>query len=196
MLSQSSSYDCIVVGAGISGLAAAYAMLQRGANVLLIEARAEAGGSIRSERTTEGYVVENGPNTVVSKDPALLEHFAELGIADVRLRAERAGAKRYVVKDGKPVLLPNSPPTLLATPLLPLASKLRILAEPLLPRATTPDESVATFFARRLGSELMEQFIDPFVAGIYAGDRTACRYNPRSRRCGKPNSAAAALYSE
>lgn len=163
------TYDCIVVGAGIGGLSAAYALHQRGANVLVIEAREAPGGSMRSEQV-EGYTLENGPNTVVARGSLLQEHFAHLGIAEQKLTADRRGARRYVVKNDEPMLLPSSPPTLITTPLLSPAAKLRLLIEPFVPRSTTPDESVAAFFARRLGSELMEQFIDPFVAGVYAGN--------------------------
>lgn len=165
----SANYDVIVVGAGISGLAAAYALHQRGARVLVLEARAAPGGSIRSEQS-DGFVVENGPNTVVSRDALLWQHFTELGIEQDRVTADRSSGKRYIVLHGKPTLIPTSPPALVQSNLLSLRAKLRMLAEPLLPRAVTPDESVAAFFARRLGSEPMQQLVDPFVAGIYAGD--------------------------
>ncbi len=166
---DSVDYDVIVVGAGISGLAAAYALHQRRANVLVLEARATPGGSIRSEQS-DGFVVENGPNTVVSRDPLLWQHFAELGIEADRLTADRRSGKRYIVLHGKPTLIPTSPPALVQSKLLSVKAKLRMLAEPLLPRAVTPDESVAAFFARRLGSEPMQHLVDPFVSGIYAGD--------------------------
>lgn len=163
------TYDCIVVGAGISGLSAAYELHRRGARLLVVEAQNEPGGSMRSERTSEGFVLENGPNTVVSRDPALDQHLSDLGIAEERIAAERTGARRYIVLQGKPQLIPMSPPALLKTPLLSTPAKLRVLAEPLLPRAVTPDESVKMFFARRLGPEVANHLLDPFVSGVYAG---------------------------
>ncbi len=163
-------YDCIIIGAGLSGLSAAYALHKRGRSVLLIEASSRVGGALGSERTAEGFVLEHGPNTVVSNDPALWAHFAELGIGEQRITARSSAKKRYILKNGRPEAIPMGPGALLGTPLLPLSSKFRMLAEPLLPRASTNDETVATFFARRLGPEPMQQLVDPFVSGVYAGD--------------------------
>jgi oxygen-dependent protoporphyrinogen oxidase len=164
------TYDCIIVGAGISGLSAAYELSRRGADLLLVEARDEPGGSMRSEHAAEGFVLENGPNTVVSSDPAMDQHFADLGIAEQRIVADRRGARRYVLLNGQLELIPTSPGAFFQSPLLSTSGKLRLLAEPLLPPAATPDESVATFFTRRLGSELANHLIDPFVSGVYAGN--------------------------
>lgn len=164
------SYDVVIVGAGISGLSAAYELHRRGADVLVVEAREEVGGAIRSERTSDGFVVENGPNTVVSRSAELEQHLEDLGIAEQRVVANRHGARRFVFLNGQPELLPSSPPTFLRSPVLSPWGKLRLLAEPFLPKAATADESVATFFARRLGPELVENIIDPFVSGVYAGD--------------------------
>lgn len=164
------AYDCIIIGAGMSGLSAAYALHKHGRDVLVIEASSHVGGALGSERTPEGFVLEHGPNTVVSNDPALWAHVDELGIADQRLTARSSAKKRYILKNGRPEAIPMGPGGLIGTPLLPFASKLRLLAEPLLPRARTSDETVATFFARRLGPEPMKQLVDPFVSGVYAGD--------------------------
>ncbi len=167
------NYDAIVVGAGISGLSAAYALYQRGMSVLVVEARDTVGGSIRSERTAEGFVLEHGPNTVVSKDPVLWEHFAGLGIASQRLVADRRSGRRFVLINGQLELLPTSPPAFFASKVLSTRGKLRLLAEPFLPRTRMPDESIASFCTRRLGSEAAQRMVDPFVSGVYAGDPSA-----------------------
>lgn len=164
------TYDYIVVGAGISGLSAAYELHKRGASVLVVDPRDEVGGSIRSERTAEGFAVEHGPNTVVNKEPELWQHFEELGIAEERLVADRQGARRYLVLDGKLELIPTAPPAFLTSKLLSTRAKLRLLAEPFIPRTPLPDESIASFCTRRLGSEPAERLVDPFVSGVYAGD--------------------------
>ncbi len=166
------TYDCIVVGAGISGLSAAYALHRRGADLLVIEAQDVVGGSIRSEQTSSGFALENGPNTVVNNNTDMDDHFAELGIGDDLLVANRAGARRYVLHRGKLELIPMSPPAFLRSPLLSAPAKLRLMAEPLVPRARTADENIAMFFTRRLGAEPAQRLIDPFVSGVYAGDPT------------------------
>jgi oxygen-dependent protoporphyrinogen oxidase len=167
------TYDSIVIGAGISGLSTAYALQRSGQDVLLLEASAQVGGAIRSIRTPDGYVLDCGPNTVTSNDPALWQEFADLGIAERRLTADRTGARRFILLNGKPALIPTGPSQFFTTPLLSLRGKLRILAEPIIPRAATNDESVASFFSRRIGREAAARMVDPFVSGVYAGDPAA-----------------------
>jgi oxygen-dependent protoporphyrinogen oxidase len=164
------NYDCVVVGGGISGLSAAYGLRRQGAKVLLIESADRVGGAIHSVRTADGYTLDCGPNTVTSKDAALWQHFANLGIMDERMAAERSGGRRFILLGGKPELIPNTPAGLVMTPLLSTGAKLRVLAEPLIPRTHLPDESVSAFFARRVGRQLADRMVDPFVSGVYAGD--------------------------
>lgn len=167
------SYDCVVVGGGISGLSVAYGLRRRGAKVLLIELADRVGGLIRSVRMASGYTLECGPSTVMSKDAALWQHFVRLGLMDERLAADRSSARSYILLDGKPELVPSSPQGVLKTPLLSPMAKLRMLAEPLIPRTPMGDESVFAFFARRLGHEMAERLASPFVAGAYLGDPKA-----------------------
>jgi oxygen-dependent protoporphyrinogen oxidase len=49
-------------------------------------------------------------------------------------------------------------------------AKLRLLKEPFIKTKSAKDESVAAFFERRLGREIVERAADPFIAGIYAGN--------------------------
>jgi protoporphyrinogen/coproporphyrinogen III oxidase len=164
------SYDCIIVGGGISGLGAAYGLLRRDAALLLIEAAPEVGGAMQSERTPEGFLIEHGPNTVVGNDPALWAAFDKLGIGAERIVAGAQGKTRYLLHHGNAEPLPLSPPALLTTPLLSPLAKLRALAEPLIPRTSAADESAYAFVARRVGRDAAERFLDPFVSGVYAGD--------------------------
>jgi oxygen-dependent protoporphyrinogen oxidase len=63
-----------------------------------------------------------------------------------------------------------SPLALLTTPLLSVAGKLRIAAEPFRRDVPPAAESAHDFFARRLGPEVAERIVAPFVSGIFAGD--------------------------
>ncbi len=158
-----------VVGAGITGLVAAYALRRHGVNVTLYEASGYAGGAIRTTHA-EGFLAEHGPNSFVSSAPVetLLE---QLDLQGDVVEANPEANRRYVVRDGALVPFPLTPPAMLGTRLFSFRAKLRVLLEPLVRRsADERDESVASFVRRRLGHEVLDYAVDPFISGIFAGD--------------------------
>ena len=162
--------DVIVVGGGISGLATAFDLQQRGYTVEVLEATQRAGGVIGS-RHRDGIMYETGPNSTLDTTPLINTLLADLGIAGERVDANAVAATRFIVRGGRLVPLPMSPQAFLTTPVFSLGAKLRLLREPFI--AMTPagvDESIADFVRRRLGVEFLDYAIDPFVAGVYAGD--------------------------
>jgi protoporphyrinogen/coproporphyrinogen III oxidase len=170
-----------VVGAGLAGLAAGWALRERGWRVLVLEAAPEVGGVVRSVSMTSpmGEVrVERGPQTLSTRDPELVRFFRDVGLDDEMIEADAAGGIRYVVREGRPVPVPRGPGAFLSTPLLSGRSKLRLLSEPFRGRksrggrpGTDPmDESVAAFVRRRFDEELLDRLVDPFVSGVFAGD--------------------------
>ena len=161
--------DAVVVGAGIAGLACAAELQRHGASVRVFEARDRVGGKISTVRTPEGYLLEQGPHEVRSGDPEMFRQFEELGIESARKRANDTVARRYIVRNGRPLPIPTSPIGLLRTNLLSTRAKLRLLREPFIGPGQGEDESVASFFGRRLGEEVTRGPIDAFVSGVYAG---------------------------
>lgn len=155
-----------VVGAGLSGLVRTRTLVARGEDVVLFEESNRAGGVVRSERR-DGYLLELGPNTV-RPTPELSSLVDELGLADETLLAD-ARLPRYVDFGGRLHPLPMSPGALLGTKLLSTRGKLRILREPFVRRGDPSKESIRDFFARRLGPEVADRFVEPFVSGIWAG---------------------------
>lgn len=158
-----------VIGAGITGLVAAYELKRLGLPVTLYEATGQAGGSIGTS-LADGFLAEHGPNSFVSSASveALIE---QLGLDDDVVEANADANRRYVVRNGKLVPFPMTPFAMLRTTLLSKRAKLRVLLEPLV-RATkdASDESVASFVRRRLGSEVLDYAVNPFIAAIFAGD--------------------------
>jgi oxygen-dependent protoporphyrinogen oxidase len=158
-----------VVGAGITGLVAAYELRRRGVNVTLYEASGHAGGVIRTTHA-DGFLAEHGPNSFVTSAPveALL---TQLDLQGDVVEANPGANKRFVVRHGQLVPFPLSPPAMLGTKLFSLRAKLRVLLEPLVKQgAPDADESVASFVRRRLGHEVLDFAVDPFISGIFAGD--------------------------
>ncbi|HVH07680.1 MAG TPA: protoporphyrinogen oxidase [Myxococcota bacterium] len=166
----SSDIDVAVLGAGIAGLAAALELRAAGRDVVVLEAEAAPGGVLRTERTG-GYTIERGPNLFrVSgeADTFLARH----GAAGVLLPAGPESGVRSLLVRGHLVEAPASLAGAIATPLLSARGKLRVLAEPFVPRGSAQGESVAEFVARRLGVEALERAVAPALVGVYAGDET------------------------
>jgi oxygen-dependent protoporphyrinogen oxidase len=158
-----------VVGAGISGLVAAYELRRRGVNVTLYEASGHVGGAIRTTHA-DGFLAEHGPNSFVTS-AAVDSLLQQLDLQDDVVEASPGANRRYVVRDGALMPFPLSPPTMLTTGLLSFKAKLRVLMEPLVrTRKEDSDESVASFVRRRMGHEVLDYAVDPFISGIFAGD--------------------------
>jgi oxygen-dependent protoporphyrinogen oxidase len=159
-----------VVGAGISGLALAFLLQRRGIDVQVLEANDRAGGNIRSEARA-GYLCEWGPNGWLDNEPATERLVAALELQDQVVHASDWAQVRWIVRDGKLRALPTRPPHFLASDVLTLRGKLRVLLEWAQPtRRDDSDESVFDFAARRIGHEAAAVLVDAMVTGVYAGD--------------------------
>lgn len=169
--------DVLVVGGGISGLAAAWELNRRGLRVRLLEAAPRAGGVITTERF-DGWVVDGGPDSLLVQKPAAVALCRELGLAD-RLISTLPPRRAYVVRGGR--LHPLAEGSFLGFPvrfgslarssLFTVRGRLRMACELLVPRgAGDGDESIGAFVRRRFGEEAVEYLAEPLLAGIHAGD--------------------------
>jgi oxygen-dependent protoporphyrinogen oxidase len=159
-----------VIGGGITGLTAAFRLLQAGIPVTLYEAAGRAGGVIQSVRR-DGYLAECGPNTILETSPKITALIRDLGLEERRIYSDPAAVRRYVVRRGKPTALPGSLPGFIRTRLFTTAAKFRLLAEPFIPPSPADrEESVEQFVLRRLGRDFLDYAINPLVGGVYAGD--------------------------
>jgi oxygen-dependent protoporphyrinogen oxidase len=162
------SLDTIIIGAGISGLVAAHRLKRMGRHVASIERGDRAGGVIHSLQAEE-FLIEQGPNSLRGTHE-LLDLVEELKL-DGELVAADPRAPAYLYADGELHAVPMSPPALAKTKLLSNAAKLRLLGEPFIKtRGGGGDESIASFVRRRLGGEILEKLVAPFLSGVYAGD--------------------------
>ncbi|MBI4587076.1 MAG: protoporphyrinogen oxidase [Planctomycetes bacterium] len=162
----------IIIGGGISGLATAYFLRREapGLDLLLVEGELQLGGTMGSEMV-DGFVFERGPNGFLDNVQHTLELAREIGLGE-RLRvASPSMNNRYIFKNGKLHLLPNSPLAFFRSPILSLRGRLRVLFEPFQPAAPEGvEDSVASFGRRRIGEEAVRALLDPLVTGIHAGD--------------------------
>lgn len=167
-MNRSQRHRVVIIGAGISGLATAWWLRRKGFDVTLLEESDRIGGSIQTEYR-DGFLVEHGPNSALETTPLIGVLLDDLGIRDQQIYASESAKNRYVVRNGLLHAIPMGPAAFLHTRLWSLRGKLRLLLEPLHGRAED-EESVAQFVRRRLGQELLDYAVDPFVAGVYAGD--------------------------
>ncbi len=160
--------NTVIIGAGISGLTTAYYLKQAGRNMLLLESSDRVGGVIQSF-DADGFLLERGPNSLRGTHE-FLNLVDELNLQDELVTANpKAPAYVYFQQALHPV--PMSPLALINTKLLSTKAKLRLLREPFIAaRHETSEESLASFVRRRLGAEVLERLVAPFVSGVYAGD--------------------------
>jgi len=166
--------SAIVVGAGLSGLAAAWRLRQRGLDPLVLEAADRVGGCIRTvpPEAAGGFRFEAGPNSMRGASLSLSALVSGLDLENERVLSNPMERHAWIWRHGRRHALPSSPPALVQTSLLSTRGKLRLLAEPLLPRwrGAPGAATVGEFLAARLGPEAVTALVDPFVSGVFAGD--------------------------
>ena len=170
----------LVLGAGISGLAAALRLreLEPGARVSLWEKSNRPGGVLHTVERG-GFQFEQSTDNFITFVPWGLNLCAKLGLTDRLVRTNNRDRRTYVARRGKLYPLPDGfmmlAPTrlwpMVTTPLLSPLGKARAGLELFLPRlADDRDESIAQFARRRLGREVFDRIVEPLLSGIYAGD--------------------------
>lgn len=162
------SVDVVVVGAGISGLAVAYELAQRGRRVAVLERQVRVGGKALSE-SVAGFLMEHGPSTLNASSPKALAFLSALGLDEERVDLGPDVRRRYLAKNGRLNGIPLHPFAFLASSYLPLLARVRLAAEPFIPRGDAAQETVAAFSDRRFGPAFTARVIDPLVGGLFSG---------------------------
>jgi len=156
-----------IIGGGISGLSLAWHLQKKGMDYTILEATNRVGGNIQSEQMGE-YLIERGPNSLLA-DAELSEMVKAFGLTESILYPEEVSKNRYIFKNGAYQKLPAGPAFLFSS-FFSLNAKLSVFKEYSKKSVGPENESVASFFERRFCKEIVEYAVNPFVAGIYAGD--------------------------
>lgn len=167
----------VIIGGGITGLTTAY-RLSQGAPAVelhLVERAGRLGGKTGTE-LTEGFVIEQGPDSFVGHKPALVNLCKELGIEltgpnpQMKKTYVWSGTQLEPLPVGLQLMIPTEFGPFIKTPLLSWKGKLRAGLEPLVPiRKEMGDESIGSFVRRRFGDEMLEKIAGPLMGGIYGG---------------------------
>ena len=160
-----------IIGAGITGLSAAYHLQQAGHSVVVFENSSRIGGAIQTS-IKDDFLYEHGPNSLMVNDKRVDDLITKANLRSEVLIANKAANKRFVVHNSKLKTLPSSPIGFLTSSLFSFQAKLRLAKEPFIAKSPPKagSESFADFVRRRLGPEMLEKAAGPFVNGIYAGD--------------------------
>lgn len=172
----------VVIGGGISGLAAAHRLIELNPrlDLTLIEASDRLGGTLRTEER-EGFLLERGPDSFITEKPEAVALAKRLGIESQLIETNPNHRRSFIVRNGRlrsvpegfQLLAPSRIWPFLTTDIFSLAGKIRMAGDLVLPRRTTnglSDESLASFVRRRLGREALERMAQPMVGGIYTAD--------------------------
>jgi oxygen-dependent protoporphyrinogen oxidase len=167
---RKSQKSIAILGGGITGLTAAHELEKLGHKPTIFEASPRIGGAIETIRQ-DGFLAECGPNTLLETSPRIRALISDLGLDSRKRYANPSMKNRYIVRGGKPVPMPLSAGQFVTTKLFSLKAKLNLIKEPFIaPCPSETEESLEAFVVRRLGQEFLDYAINPFVAGVYAGD--------------------------
>ncbi|MFF4006403.1 protoporphyrinogen oxidase [Streptomyces sp. NPDC001717] len=182
----------IVIGGGISGLAAAWQLRGR-ADVTVLESHGRVGGKLRTG-TIAGITVDEGAESLMALRPEAVELAAAVGLGGALCDPSKAptviwtnGALRPLPA-GHVMGVPTDPSALAAGGLLSPEGVARVAAEECLPGAPlVGDVSVTEYLAGRFGREAVDRLVEPLLGGVYAG-----RAERLSLRAAMPRIAALA----
>lgn len=173
----------IVIGGGISGLSAAHRLIELSSEnalnteVILLEGSGRLGGVI-STKVKDEFILEEGPDSFITTKPRALDLCLRVGLEGDILETNDEARRIFVARRDKLVPIPEGfsfAPTrirpFILSPLFSMLGKLRMSLDIVLPRRTSKeDESVKSFFTRRLGSEAFNLLVQPLLSGIYGAD--------------------------
>ena len=159
----------VIIGGGISGLSAANFLYKKTSNFIIVESDKRPGGIINTS-LEGGYICENGPNTILDNNPAIIELLKDLNVHEDLIYANNEKIKkRYLLVNDRLTKIPMNFFDFVTTPILSIYSKFRVFFEIFISRHKI-NTSVKDFISTRFGNEFHNKIIVPFLTGIYADD--------------------------
>ncbi len=162
-------YDVVIIGGGLSGLSVAH-FLQKNKpdlNLIILEKSSRPGGAIRSHYE-DGFLAEWGAHGFLNNVDASREILEDTGLVAEAQKAPLGEFVRYICLNGELVMIPQNPKKIIASSLIPLTGKLRVLAD-LWKKPRKEEQTVKQWASYRFGNQILP-FVDAVFTGTYAGD--------------------------
>jgi len=160
--------DTLIIGGGISGLSTAWWLSQRGIQPVLLESAPRAGGLIDSTQK-DGYLTDHAASMLLNFNVSVNQFINASGLLSRKIMRNEID-KRFLCKQGELVEVPNNIHGLMFSDLFSMKARMRLVSEIFRPGRPAGWESVADFIKRRLGQELLDLAIDPYVSAVLACD--------------------------
>ena len=160
--------EALVIGGGISGLAVAQRLARDGLNVEVWERESRPGGKIQSA-TRDGYLTEKSAAMLLNFRPDVTRFVADAGLENAK-QARADVSHRHVISNGQLKEMPMKLGSLVFSDVWSTRGRLRMMLEPFVPKGGQQDETVSQFITRRLGPEVLDKAMGPYVAGLLASD--------------------------
>lgn len=179
-MQKTSKHHVVILGGGLAGLSSAEDLLRHAGDqvtVTVIDAGEQPGGVIRT-KSHDGWVIEGSADSFLAARPEGMELVKRLGLEDDIISVAKPVRRALILHKGQLIpipagfrlLAPGHIQSILCTPILSFAGKLRVLCEPWMSKSKADDESLQHFATRRLGREAFEKLVQPLVAGIWTAD--------------------------
>src|SRR5580698_2559504 len=165
----------VIVGGGISGLAAAFFLRDQAVRVTVLEGSQRLGGKLCVSEIA-GVAVDEGAEALLVTRPEGTGLIAEAGLADQRVAPGTTSSAIWTRGTFRPLPrrqfmgVPSDLAELAGSGVLSQAGVAR--AEQDLELPPTPrdgDVPVARYVGARLGDEVVDRLVDPLLGGVYAG---------------------------
>lgn len=163
------SLNVAIVGAGISGLAAAYRLKQRGCQITLFEATDVTGGNIRGS-VDDNWLADSGYGLINLADPTIHALISDLELRDEVLYLKPASRKRYIAYGGRLKRLPNTATKAIWSGYLPMGSRLRLMFSRFIKKTVGDNDSLSVVLERYLGPSAVSLIAEPVASALFAGN--------------------------
>ena len=172
-MTENATPHVVVVGGGISGLAAAFCLREHRVRVTVLEGSGRIGGKL-SASDVAGVAMDEGAEALLARRPEGTGLIATAGLADDLVPAGVTSSAIYTRGAMRPLPrrqfmgVPADLDELAATGVISAGGVVRAREQAVAP-APAGDVSVTEYIGSRLGAEIVDRLVDPLLGGVYAG---------------------------